>query len=84
MNRVDLRIFQQFLVIGITPLHSKSVAGRIEFALRALTNRIQIRPRMALINRDKLSAEAKSNQSDINIFLGHIEYLFVRESLQQG
>ncbi|MNL76878.1 hypothetical protein D3C87_2029190 [compost metagenome] len=58
MYCVDVRIFQQFVVVGIAYFNAVLVTGFIQFRFSTLANRVHVGIGMLLINGDKLGAEA--------------------------
>ncbi len=58
MHRVDLGIFQQFIVVGIAFLNTEGITDRVEFVFAALADRGHVRVGVALVDRNEFRAEA--------------------------
>ena len=71
MNRIDLRISQESVVIIIALFDAILISDFIQGRLRPLANSRHIGVRMTLINGDKLGTKSQPDNRDINILVRH-------------
>ena len=68
VNGVNLRIFQQFVIIIISFFNLERIAQFIQILLISLTNGIHISVRVSLINGNKFRSKAKTYNRNVNFF----------------
>ena len=65
VDRIDIRIFEQLLVIGVASFHSEGVANGIQLLFRPLADGVHVRIWVTLINGNELGSEPEANYGDV-------------------
>ena len=71
VDGVDVRVLEQLVEIVVPVLHAKRVADCIQFFAGALADGIHVGAGMALVDGNKLRAEAQPDYGDVNFSLAH-------------
>ena len=66
MDRVDLGIAEEFVVIGVALRNAEGVLDGLEFLRVALADREEIGVGVGLIDRNELGTEAEADDGDID------------------
>ena len=70
MDRVDLGIPEEFVVIGVALRNAEGVLDGLEFLRVALADREEIGVGVSLIDRNELGAEAESDDGEVDFLHG--------------
>jgi hypothetical protein len=68
MHGIDLRILEEVCVALVPGADAGGVADLVELLSRPLANRVHVRERVLLINRNEFGAESEADDGDIGLF----------------
>src|SRR5690554_4205195 len=71
MDRVYLRVFKQFVVVGISMFNAKSIPDLVHCGPRPLADGIHFRQRVFLIDRDKLGPKTQTDNGNFEFLFAH-------------
>ena len=77
VDRVHLRVLDQFIEIVVPFLHPECVADCIQFLARALADRVHVRLGMALVDGDEFGTKAQPDDGDVNLSRAHASVMSV-------
>ena len=75
VDGIDLRILQQFVVIGVSFLDVELICDGVHLGLIASADGDEVCIWVRLMNRDEFCAEAKSDDGNVKLFVAHSGYL---------
>jgi len=68
VDRVDIGIFEEFVVVGVAPWNAKSVLNGLQFLGIALADGEEMGVGVGLVDRNKFRTEAETDDGDIYFF----------------
>ena len=70
MDGVDVRVFEQLVVVGVARLDAELVAALVEFRLVAPADGVHLGVRMVLVDGNELGPEAEADDGDADFLVG--------------
>src|SRR5436309_2853076 len=74
MHRVDFRVAQELIVIGVAFRDRKGVLDRLQLFWIALADCDQVRVRMRLVDRNEFSPKPEADDGDVDAFWHERKY----------
>ena len=78
VDGIDLRILQQFVVIGVSFLDVKLICDGVHLRLITSADGDEVCIWVRLMNRDEFCAEAKSDDGNVKLFVAHSGFTCVQ------
>ena len=69
VHRVDVRIAQHFLVARVARGDAEAIAAGVELPAMAAADRVHLRVRVALVDRNELGPEPEPDDADANLLV---------------
>jgi hypothetical protein len=74
VDQVNVRVLEHLAEIGVALFDLEGVANGVELRARALADRVHVRLRVTLVDRDEFGSEAEADDGHVHLLVGFFRF----------